>query len=693
MRFILAIVLALLTAATAHAQSTYAAQIHNAPGWEPSTTYTYSPGPPTAPFTRVVAGSGWTPSGGRSSGAPGRGWLELLTGKIAGGGTWNPGSALNAYQLTSVGTCTSAAVGSGPSGTDTEITDGTCTWKYVSRVDYISLTGWALDGAAIWSSGANYGYRDVVQTGPDSAVYQQTSAGCTSTVQPTGTATGFTTPDSCTWDYHGQIFYSSRSHPFPMERFDWDTFQGSIIGNTLTVVTPPVTRPLAVGQLLNAPGMAPGTRITAGSGTTWTLNIAFSTIATTTIFNALPIQGAIISNDLYVAQLWNDREYVSGSNGENAPIAIWNHNYHYDDAVQAGGLKIPSPANSATGFGFPITIEAAAGESFEDTFSANPKLPLAGYNANNGVAVHGSGGQPGLAFMDNVLALRGLQVKSDTSFATTMNPHRSCNVCVFEHSIFEGGVGAWSVTDCGAQCYHYDNLIVAHGIGGIILDYGGRIYNTTIVCPEQTCSVAVENTIDWITPFGSVLNGVAMFGFTHLVATNQRVPIGKCTWDCATWQGTNNATDVSTTDGNNYPATTFTGYTGWTMYAQNFATGRPECSYYSIKTGHLVAAACGIKNGLLPTTVFLSWPGDYRINPSSPLYGGGASYGAFNRCAAELNPPVPPPYGTWSGCTVQGDTPDIFGTSRPQGARYDIGAMEFIDGVVTPKSPIKAKAR
>src|ERR1700746_1897203 len=102
MRFILGILLALLGSATAHAQSTFAAQIHNAPGWELSTTYTYSSGPPTAPFTRVVAGAGWTPSGGTKPGAAGRG-QEVPTG---GGGTWHPGSALNAYQLTSRGTCT-----------------------------------------------------------------------------------------------------------------------------------------------------------------------------------------------------------------------------------------------------------------------------------------------------------------------------------------------------------------------------------------------------------------------------------------------------------------------------------------------------------------------------------------------------------------------------------------------------------
>src|SRR5690348_10738811 len=137
MRFILPVLLMLLAPATAHAQLTYNAQIHNAPGWEPSRTYTYSPGPPSAPFTRVVAGAGWTPSE-HGLGAP---VLKVLTGKNGpGSGTWNPGAELNAYQLTSAGTCTSAPGGNGPSGTGSAITDGTCTWKYLSGVDYVTFS-------------------------------------------------------------------------------------------------------------------------------------------------------------------------------------------------------------------------------------------------------------------------------------------------------------------------------------------------------------------------------------------------------------------------------------------------------------------------------------------------------------------------------------------------------------------------
>ena len=93
-------------------------QIHNAPGWQPSHTYTYA----TGPATRVVSGAGWNPANGR----------------------FEPGQTLDAYQLVSTGSCTSASSG-GPGGTGSSIKDGTCTWKYLSNVDYISISGWAFD--------------------------------------------------------------------------------------------------------------------------------------------------------------------------------------------------------------------------------------------------------------------------------------------------------------------------------------------------------------------------------------------------------------------------------------------------------------------------------------------------------------------------------------------------------------------
>ena len=103
---------------------TIVSNIHNAPGWLPSHAYS----PSSGPSTRVVNGAGWDPATG----------------------AFIPRRALAAYQLIS-DACTSGTSG-GPSGRGGEIVDGTCTWKYLSGVDYISLTGWAFDNRALASA-------------------------------------------------------------------------------------------------------------------------------------------------------------------------------------------------------------------------------------------------------------------------------------------------------------------------------------------------------------------------------------------------------------------------------------------------------------------------------------------------------------------------------------------------------------
>jgi len=50
------------------------------------------------------------------------------------------------------------------------------------------------------------------------------------------------------------------------------TFSGSISGHTLTVLTPPSTGSLAIGMSVDGKGILPGTLISGGSGTVWTLN-------------------------------------------------------------------------------------------------------------------------------------------------------------------------------------------------------------------------------------------------------------------------------------------------------------------------------------------------------------------------------------------------------------------------------------
>ena len=142
-------------------------QIHNAPGWRLGCHLPCSTQTPT----RVNNSLGWN------------------------GTSFVPYQPLIAYQLTSTGSCTSASSG-GPSGTGSSISDGTCTWKYLSKTDYVTITGWNLDNAA-WSNQAyNYAVRVLSDT-PLRAYFLLGMSGCTSTVAPTGTSSSFTTADGC----------------------------------------------------------------------------------------------------------------------------------------------------------------------------------------------------------------------------------------------------------------------------------------------------------------------------------------------------------------------------------------------------------------------------------------------------------------------------------------------------------------
>lgn len=681
-KFLLMVFILLWGTITVSAQSTFNSNIHNTCGWEPSTTYTYHAGPPNGHFTRVNNGLGWTPSGTCTD--------------PTNGGMYTPGSALNSYQLLDPGsahTCVSAASG-GPSGTGSSIPDGGCTWKYLSGVDNISLTGWALDNGVIWSTGTTYGVYNVVQVPVvNLPVYQLVTAGCVSTVQPTGTdlINPFTTADNCTWLYLGSIYYSSHSHPVPMQLSasgtGFDTFQGSISGTSLTVTVPPSSVPLQSGNglIIAAPGVPAFTYLASGSGTSWTLSSSASSPFTGTIFDANWANNVTLQiNDLYYGQLWNDNEYVSGTNGENSPIKIWNHKSLYDDGIQS--FIISSPANTASLWGFPLTIEPALGEGVADTFAANPSLALAGYNANNGVAIRGVGVN-GLVLLDTALTIHGLQVTSNTTEAIDAFSDHGCVICVYDHNIFEGGVGSPDVVN-SEMTVMYDNLIIAHGAGGALFDYGGRSYNNTIVCPTADCTgAAIQNTWNWTTPYGVTISGNAIFGFAHVIANSATAQVGdNClppggSATCATWQGTNNATDVSATDGNNYPAISYLGYNGGVLsYPQNFATGQAYCAHNEDGQGNTpFPSTCDIQTSLSPSSVFVSWPGNYKISPSSPLYGAGASLGSFASCGV-YNPSssFPPPKFTWSGCTVTADTPDLLGTARPQASsRFDTGAFEL----------------
>jgi hypothetical protein len=525
-------------------------------------------------------------------------------------------------------------------------------------------------------------YWNVVQTGTNLSAFRQKAAGCHSTVQPT---TSGVTADGCNWQYLGDILYTSASHPMPVSYLlHHDKFSGSISGTTLTVTTPPATFALAVNQRINAPGL-PEVIIVSGSGTSWQLSSSISAPFTGSIFNADYVNAAISINDLYTAIAWNDQEYVGSSNGESQIITIDGHTAGHDRFDFSGG--VPSPANTASSYGFPITVKPAPGDGFRDILNANPGLALAGYNANYGVGFRGLAYfAPAISVMDNALIFDGIQAKAGEStgssqVAALSGDDHGFSESIVKNSIVDGGGGASVALRFGFQGTVMNSLVIARGVSGVTFIYGGQSYHNTIVCPSGTCTgAAIEHFKNWVTYWGVIMSGNAMFGFAHAVSSGQTTG---CGGDCSTWSGLNNATDAAASDGSTWPAVTYSNSgIGGSAYVQQFLTGAQWCG--SLDAGaHVIPGTCGITNSLSPSGAFVSWPGNYKINNTSSLYGTGASFGNFNWCGL-TRPPQPPTVGTWAGCTVTSDTPDMFGTARPQAEGYDIGAFQVNGGMGPP---------
>ena len=507
-------------------------QIHNAAGWRPSDTYTYA----TGPYTRVVSGPGWNPAKGN----------------------YNPGQALNAYQLTSTGTCTSAS-GSGPRGTEASIKDGTCVWKYLSPVDYISITGWAFDNRP-WAA-ATYHRWDYVTSDSPLRAYAASSQSCVSTVPPTGTSNS-TTSDGCQWQYRGDIVYTSAKSFIPTE----------------------VPGPGGIGSIL-----------------------------------------MLRAN--YQAELWNDREYVAGKNGENAPIRTQDHDdYRAEGTGEIGGGCTPKCH---------IIITTSPGESFRDTLNSSD--PLMGYDPTKGVAIRNS--QPrvypfaaaGIDVHDNYTDLIGLEIKSIngeavngmSSFANAM----TLRDCILDGGNGQFGSGAAYTTDTAS--FVSNSLIIAHSPFGVIFKYPGLLTHSTIVAPDQPAnSIAVYTWNVWVYDNTTVFNS-ALFGFSHAGGFQ--------------WAGT-----------------------GWSTASAGNVTDAPVGDSGSVG-GTTVSIIPGTTYGSSMAAAFISPGTDWRPKPGGPLYGGGGALGDFtiNCTVFEYHCPSP---------TYNFDSRSIIGTARPRAGHYDIGA-------------------
>ena len=581
---------------SAHAAPAYAAvpsprptivsQIHNAPGWQPSHTYHYA----TGPYTRVVNGPGWAPA---KSG--GRGFLHGIVSTLTNGpgrgepnGLYHPGRTLDAYQLTSTGSCTSASSG-GPIGTGAAIKDGTCTWKHLSRVDYISITGWAFDNKR-WKSDTLYHYRDYVTAGSPLRAYALIDDSCTSMVAPSGRGGSFdgfgkkiTASDGCHWDYLADIIYSSEKSYIPTQ-----------------------------------------THTSLRSGAT------------------LHMQAN------YEAQLWNDREYLAGQNGELAPIRTQDH---MDNEREGAPPFIGSCPRTARCYHLIITT--AAGESFRD--SLTPADPLTGYDPSKGVAIRNNlprrwPHEPaGIDVHDNFVDLIGLQIKSvhgaavngKSSFGNAM----TIRDCILDGGSEERGTSHAAVT-LDTSGVVANSLIISHGQIGIDFKYPGYALHNTIVNPDRVAnSVGITTWHNWSFK-GQTVSNTAIFGFAHAAASTAEDPSKgpSVTWRGVTWLGGHNVTDAPRDD-------TTTNTPGGRVYIL------PGTTY-----------------GASASAAFAAPGSDWRAKDDGPLAGTGSAFGMFGLyCRTGGSRPEPNCPGR---VNYDFDTPDIVGTARPQAGHFDIGAWQ-----------------
>lgn len=150
--------------------------------------------------------------------------------------TYTSGSNLYLWAVTTAGTSSGSGNGpqtcASPAGTGgiptgswggaTTATDGSVTWTCLTKVDYVSITGFNCDDSRTWAQSTTYHHIDQVVNAGHCYSENNTFSGaspCTSLSSGSGpTGTTFNTgiaDNNCEWYYQGELTYSSQANRLP----------------------------------------------------------------------------------------------------------------------------------------------------------------------------------------------------------------------------------------------------------------------------------------------------------------------------------------------------------------------------------------------------------------------------------------------------------------------------------------------
>jgi len=415
--------------------------IANAPAWTTGTTHQLK--------DRIVAGAGWNGSA-YTSGQP-----LCLFGLTVAGASGSDATVFN----TACASGTPAAVGGGLDGTipsgwssATSVTDGGATWKLLTRVDYVSFTGFNCDDSRTWTTSTTYHHIDhVVNSSGNCYRNDVTFAGadpCTSSTEPTGTTFNTSiTDNNCRWFYMGPVTYSSQANRLPHQ-------------------------------------------IKQASGYTE----QFASNATVRLWYG----GA------------DQPRYGPEEPHEIAPFQM---RYHAEQVADASVFCKDATSTFfwscvGTGSGYTITLTAATGDSLGENITAIDG-PLR-YDETKGVAIY-SAATPaalgvGQAFNlgDSKVKLVGLQIWSESAEALPTTPGNSAwtfgpsntNFIELYRSFVYGGGGP-SAFSCDYGCVIGNSVIVSNsstsGMTPLHFKYQGMVYYTDLICkPGVTNSTGLQ---------------------------------------------------------------------------------------------------------------------------------------------------------------------------------------------------------